>query len=100
MKGSKAMKLINIAGILFILTLLFRCGQTSDEIRVEADGIREGEFQATALSPTHMVSNYPMSLQQSLPQPIIFKLSLNGKDNEAGFGQDHHRCHMNRKMPD
>lgn len=83
------MKFINIPGFILILNLLFSCGQTTDDIRIEADQVREGAFQATALSPTHLVSNYPMSTQQSHPQPIIFKLSLNARDNEASFGQDH-----------
>ncbi len=74
----------------FSLFLLLGCEQNKIEIRISADTVEEGEFTAKALSTTKLISNYPMHLDHSIPQPIIFKLSLNGQDNEAGYGVDHY----------
>ncbi len=71
------------------LLLLTNCDQNSDGFRVTANRVDEAQFSAEALSPSTLRSNYPMLANSSLPQPIIFKLSLNGQDNEAGFGVDH-----------
>ena len=78
--------------LVLLLTLMFltNCDQKPSGIRTESDLVQEGDFSAEVISPTNMTSNYPMLTYNSIKQPIIFKLSLNGRDNEAGFGVDHH----------
>ena len=77
--------------LLGLLVILFAgCDRSNTPFKIGSKMVVEGEYTARALSPTQMNSNYPMNLDTSIPQPILFKLSLNGRDNEAGFGQDHH----------
>lgn len=54
------------------------------------DKVVQGKNEAKALSSTHMQSNYqsPANLFQSAN--IIFKFSINGRDNEMFPGKDHH----------
>ena len=81
----------NITSLVFIvIMLLTACETTKEPFTINSTGVKEGDFIARAQSPDQMTSNYPMETDFSIPQPIIFKLSLNGKDNEAGFGLDHH----------
>ncbi len=84
------MKSRNIPLVCLILALLVSCESKDSAFKIDSTSVEEGEHIAIALSPTQLESNYPMELDTSIPQPIIFKLSLNGEDNEAGFGQDHH----------
>lgn len=49
----------------------------------------QGEYQARAISPNEIISDY-QSLGKRLVSPIIkFKFALNGKDNELVSGRDH-----------
>lgn len=80
---------INTLVTLFAL-LTAGCERTQLPYTVSGNSVKEGNYTAIAHSPEEMHSNYPMETDLSIPQPIIFKLSLNGRDNEAGFGQDHH----------
>ncbi|MEA3287137.1 MAG: hypothetical protein U9Q77_07155 [Candidatus Marinimicrobia bacterium] len=75
--------------LILAFCLFYSCETDPDGFQVKADRVLEGKFTALAFSPTQLESNYPMETDQTLSQPIIFKLSLNGRDNEAGFGQDH-----------
>ncbi len=50
----------------------------------------QGEFQATALSATELMSNYESAANAFLSPVIDFKFSINGKDNEMPSGIDHH----------
>lgn len=80
-----------ITSCIFIVTILLTaCERGNAPFTISSTGVEEDEFSARVQSPEQMTSNYPMETDFSIPQPIIFKLSLNGKDNEAGFGQDHH----------
>ncbi|MCF7904928.1 MAG: hypothetical protein K9M49_07205 [Candidatus Marinimicrobia bacterium] len=83
------MKLRDCFQLLPFIIALVSCTSKDEGFTISADQVREGDFQAKALSPTHLVSDYPMELDKGIPQPIIFKLSLNGEDNEGGFGDDH-----------
>jgi hypothetical protein len=62
----------------------------SEKFTVFPDKVVQGKAEARALSATHLVSNYqsPANLYQSAN--IIFKFSINGKDNEMLSGKDHH----------
>ncbi len=50
----------------------------------------QGDFQATAVSATKLVSNYESAANNFLSSVIDFKFSINGKDNEMPSGIDHH----------
>ena len=56
---------------------------------IEKDKVVQGKYEATALSPTHIVSNYqsPANLFQSAT--IEFKFAINGRDNEMLMGMNH-----------
>ena len=56
---------------------------------IESDRVRQGDYLAKALSTTALESNYPVT-SNTIRQPILYKLSINGQDNEAGFGQNHY----------
>jgi len=81
-------KFIVLLSILMILTV--GCDRDETPFKIDSKSVEEGEYSARVLSPTQMSSTYPMEIDLSIPQPILFKLSLNGGDNEAGFGQDHY----------
>ncbi len=83
--GNKVVSILSLS-----LILLTACERNDDGFQINAAKVVDGEYVARVVSPTEMTSNYPMQREMSLPQPILYKLSLNGKDNEGGFGKDHH----------
>jgi hypothetical protein len=50
----------------------------------------QGEHRATAVSPRQVVSTYVSDVRVTTPRHVAFKFSLDGRDNERGFGRDHH----------
>lgn len=54
------------------------------------DKVVQGNNEAKALSPTHMQSNYQSPANALQPANIIFKFSINGRDNEMFAGKEHH----------
>lgn len=76
--------------LIFTLFALFNCENKSDNIRISAKQVQDGEYTAEVHTVTHVTSDYPMNLDHSIAQPILFKLSLNGRDNEGQFGKDHY----------
>jgi len=61
----------------------------SPAFSIKKDKVVQGKYEATALSPTHIVSNYqsPANLFQSAT--IEFKFAINGRDNEMLMGMNH-----------
>ncbi len=84
------MKFKTILLISLFTSLIVSCDRRDTKFVIGSNFVQEGDYQAEVLSPTQMISNYPMDIDTSIPQPILFKLSLNGSDNEAGFGKDHY----------
>ena len=76
--------------LLMIVLSQLSCSNNEAGFTIKNDAVEEGSYKSTALSPTKLVSNYPMETETGIKQPIVFKLSLNGDDNEGGIGQDHH----------
>lgn len=75
--------------LLCSLLIISGCNrQPESGFEIKADRVLEGPFTARALSPREMVSDYSIH-NTEIQQPILFKLSLNGQDNEGGFGADH-----------
>ena len=62
----------------------------SDAFTLYADEVMQGDFQAKALSPTEIISNYQSMGNDFIKPRIDFKFSINGKDNEMVSGRDHH----------
>lgn len=84
--------LIASGTILSLLMLISGCSDSKNAgqpFTIKADRVVEGDYQAKALSATHLESNYPVT-ENSVKQPILYKLSINGADNEAGFGRNHY----------
>ncbi len=75
--------------IIFTIFVLIGCDSAPEQFQIKADRVLEGDYTAIAESPTKILSNYPMVLKTGIDQPLIFKLSLNGQDNEAPFGVNH-----------
>lgn len=77
--------------------LLFACQpQEKSEILFESpaftvytDKVIQGKNKAEILSPTHIKSNYQSPASQNFSRLIVFKISINEKDNELPPGQDH-----------
>jgi len=76
--------------ITLLVTLIFMgCGSNPEPFTIDGDSVTEGSYTARALNGHELTSDYPLVLQPGLSQPLSFKLSLNGQDNEAGFGVNH-----------
>lgn len=84
------MKLNLLLFLVMTIGFIYSCNRTEVPFTINAHSVQEGTFSAQVLSPTKIESNYPMEQDFSLSQPIIFKLSINGRDNEAGYGKDHY----------
>lgn len=85
--------------IIFLLFALFAFGVTvaqnqpvfkNDQFVVFPDKVVQGKFEANALSPDHIQSNYESPANEFVNSRIDFKFSINGKDNEMISGKDHH----------
>jgi hypothetical protein len=61
----------------------------TNEYTIFSDGVTQGKFSAKAISDTELTSNYESPKNQSVSSKIIFKFSINGKDNEMKSGVDH-----------
>lgn len=61
----------------------------SDAYTVYSDRVTQGLFEAAALTPTSMISNYQSPANERHSRAVLFKFSLNGKDNELPPGSDH-----------
>lgn len=51
--------------------------------------VKQGEFEATALSSTSLKSNYQSPVNREISPAVSLKFSLNGKDNELAPGKNH-----------
>lgn len=61
----------------------------SDKFTLSREGVMQGDFVATALSATKIISNYESLSQTFLSPKIFFKFGLNGNDNEMEYGRNH-----------
>ncbi|MDO7874133.1 trehalase family glycosidase [Hymenobacter sp. ASUV-10] len=61
----------------------------SDAYTLYPDRVVQGQFEAKALSPTELKSNYRSPANAFQSPEITFKFALNGQDNEMAPGQDH-----------
>lgn len=61
----------------------------SPQFTVYADKVVQGEYKATAISDTRLVSDYQSMVNANYSRLIKFKFSINEKDNEMRSGIDH-----------
>lgn len=61
----------------------------SDTYTLSKDRVTQGAFQAIALSPTALHSNYQSPVNLDISPNLSFKFSINGKDNEMVSGKNH-----------
>ncbi len=61
----------------------------SEQYAIYPNRVVQGSFEAKALSPTELVSNYRSMAKEFLSPELKFKFSINGKDNEMLSGRDH-----------
>lgn len=61
----------------------------SDAYTLSKDRVTQGAFQAIALSPTALHSNYQSPVNLDISPDLSFKFSINGKDNEMASGKNH-----------
>ncbi|EMR03509.1 Bacterial alpha-L-rhamnosidase [Cesiribacter andamanensis AMV16] len=61
----------------------------SETFAVYADRVTQNLYEAAALSPTALISNYQSPANDQFSRGIDFKFSLNGKDNELPVGVNH-----------
>lgn len=62
---------------------------TSDKYKIYNDRVVQGNYTATALSPTSIVSDYKSPANLFMSADIVFKFAINGRDNEMTSGVDH-----------
>ena len=61
----------------------------SDAYTLSKDRVTQGAFQAIALSPAALHSNYQSPVNLDISPNLSFKFSINGKDNEMASGKNH-----------
>jgi hypothetical protein len=61
----------------------------SDYYSLSKSQVKQGEFEAMALSSVSLTSNYQSPDNQKISPAVFFKFSLNGKDNELMPGKHH-----------
>lgn len=61
----------------------------SEAFTVYSDRVTQGLFEAAALTPTSLISNYQSPANERHSREMLFKFSLNGKDNELPPGMHH-----------
>jgi hypothetical protein len=78
--------------LLSTATLLAQTGKPiykTDSYALYNDAVTQQEFTARAISSTELTSNYQSPQNLAVSSKIIFKFSINGKDNEMTPGVDH-----------
>lgn len=61
----------------------------SDAFTLHKDKVVQGNNVAEVISPTQIKSNYQSPASQTFSNRIVFKFSINEKDNEMAPGNDH-----------
>ena len=61
----------------------------SEAFTVTNNTVYEGDYEAIALSPNEIKSNYESAFRPGVKRIIKFKFSINGLDNERPPSQDH-----------
>jgi hypothetical protein len=62
----------------------------SEAFRVYSNRVSQGLYEAAALTPTAIISNYQSPAKERYSRGVRFKFSMNGKDNELPPGSNHY----------
>lgn len=62
---------------------------SSEQYTVYTDRVEQGDFTATAVSPTEIVTNYKSPESSVVSTKVRFRFSLNSRDNELPLGESH-----------
>lgn len=65
--------------------IIYKC----DEYTVYTDRVQQGEFTATAVGPTEIVTDYRSPLSAAASPVVNFRFSINSRDNELTPGKNH-----------
>ena len=60
-----------------------------DAFSIYKDKIIQGQYSANAESRKHLSSNYNSKASENYSRLLVFKFSINQKDNELPIGDDH-----------
>lgn len=66
------------------------CIYTCDEYTVYNNRVTQGDFEAVAVSPNEITTNYKSALDGDIPSVVEFRFSFNSRDNELPDGQLHY----------
>ncbi len=85
------MKLTIMIFVFFFLSFCFAQQEIykSKSFSIQSDKVIQGKYEAVAESDKEINSNYVSEFKRKTQNKIIFKLAINGLDNEAVPGQDH-----------
>ncbi len=61
----------------------------SEAFTLYPDRVVQGKYEAKAVSDHEITSNYQSPTSENFSREVVFKVSINEKDNEAPSGQDH-----------
>ena len=90
--------LFQMGGVAVVALLSVACSggqQSSDvissceEYTVYSNRVVQGEFTATAVSPTEIVTNYKSLVTSGASSLVNFRFSINSRDNELPQGESH-----------
>lgn len=62
----------------------------SPEYTLYKDRVVQGKYEAKADKSSNLISDYQSTASEMFSRDISFKFSINEKDNEMPFGQNHH----------
>lgn len=98
---------LKILFLSFLAFTLIGCGEKAlnDDVitknniyTVTADSVIQGDFVATAVSPTKIITNYVSPADKEFSPIIQFRLALNSRDNELRPGKSHYAIAGNDKI--
>ena len=91
--------LFQMGGAAVVALLSVACGgeqqlspdviSSCNEYTVYNNRVEQGEFTATAVSPTEIVTNYKSLVTSGASSLVNFRFSINSRDNELPQGQSH-----------
>lgn len=65
------------------------CIYQNDFYKVTGDRVIQGGFEAVALSPTEIITNYRSPSDRAFSPVVEFRFSINSRDNEMKAGRSH-----------
>lgn len=89
MKNLLFISILALAGLYSCMSDADRILYSSNEFTLTATSVKQGNYQAKALSNEEIQSDYLSTAHLVFPRLLEFKFSINEKDNELPFGINH-----------